>query len=271
MDAAELERRALEELRKNDLDGARGTLTALLQLRPRDQRLRERIAQIDRHIAKRNEMQAQIRADPLRYAKAYIQAGRLAEGLQLLRQVLAQDPDNHPVRELALDVARRLRQAGQSTGVPEPATPSAGSQAPRAFPEAAPIRQEREAAEARARAEEAARQEREAAEARARAEEAARQEREAAEARARAEEAARQEWEAAEARARAEEVTRAPSDADFAEAARPQRPVPFERPVSGASASEPGQTGRTGFRSASRTRARLEVLLQRIRSRRRSA
>ena len=254
MDAAELERRALEELRKNDLDGARGTLTALLQLRPRDQRLRERIAQIDRHIAKRNEMQAQIRADPLRYAKAYIQAGRLAEGLQLLRQVLAQDPDNHPVRELALDVARRLRQAGQSTGVPEPATPSAGSQAPRAFPEAAPIRQEREAAEARARAEEAARQERE-----------------AAEARARAEEAARQEWEAAEARARAEEVTRAPSDADFAEAARPQRPVPFERPVSGASASEPGQTGRTGFRSASRTRARLEVLLQRIRSRRRSA
>jgi tetratricopeptide (TPR) repeat protein len=237
VDAAELERRALEELRKNDLDGARGTLTALLQLRPRDQRLRERIAQIDRHIAKRNEMQAQIRADPLRYAKAYIQAGRLAEGLQLLRQVLAQDPDNHPVRELALDVARRLRQAGQSTGVPEPATPSAGSQAPRAFPEAAPIRQEREAAEARARAEEAA----------------------------------RQEWEAAEARARAEEVTRAPSDADFAEAARPQRPVPFERPVSGASASEPGQTGRTGFRSASRTRARLEVLLQRIRSRRRSA
>ncbi|MCK6545668.1 hypothetical protein L6R52_07345, partial [Myxococcota bacterium] len=109
MDASKLEQQALELLKRGDLPGAHQTLTALLQLRPNDQGLRARIKQVESILQQRAESQARIQAEPLRYAHAYIQAGRLAEGLQLLRGALAKDPSNQRLRELALEVARRLQ------------------------------------------------------------------------------------------------------------------------------------------------------------------
>src|SRR5689334_20821930 len=104
MDASKLEHQALELLKRGDLAGAYDTLNALLQLRPNDQALRSRIRQVETIIQQRNESQARVQAEPLRYAHAYIQAGRLAEGLQLLRGALARDPSNQKLRELALEV-----------------------------------------------------------------------------------------------------------------------------------------------------------------------
>ena len=56
-----------------------------------------------------SQLQAQIMAQPLQYAHAYLQAGRLAESLQLLRIELARNPANRQVRDLALSVARRIQ------------------------------------------------------------------------------------------------------------------------------------------------------------------
>ena len=106
---AALERQALEQLRRGDLRGAHGTLGVLAQLRPGDQRLQRRLKQVAELIAKRNEARERMRAEPLRYAHAYIKAGRLQEGLRLLRAALARDPENERLRTLALQVARRLK------------------------------------------------------------------------------------------------------------------------------------------------------------------
>ncbi len=132
VDQVALEKGALEQLRRGDLRGAFGTLTILLRHRPNDGALQRRIQQVEALIRQREDAQHRIQAEPLRYAHAYIQAGRLAEGLQLLRAALSRDPNNARLRELALEVARRLRtqvQKRQSTtpsGTPRGATPSGG-------------------------------------------------------------------------------------------------------------------------------------------------
>ncbi len=138
-----LEQQALEELRRGDLRGAHRTLNTLLQFRPSDAALRRRITQVEQLVRQREDAQARIQAEPLRYAHAYIQAGRLAEGLQLLRAALARDPNNARLRELALQVARRLREQVQG-----------GSQAPTQPPAAVdPRAAEQQRAEAERRAE----------------------------------------------------------------------------------------------------------------------
>lgn len=106
---AALERQALEQLRRGDLRGARGTLTMVAQLRPDDVRIRRRLEQVDALIAKREDARTRMEAEPLQYAHAYIKAGRLEEGLRLLRAALAKDPENARLRELALEVARRIK------------------------------------------------------------------------------------------------------------------------------------------------------------------
>ncbi|MCA9555696.1 MAG: tetratricopeptide repeat protein, partial [Myxococcales bacterium] len=110
MNQADLEQQALEQLRRGDLRAAHQTLAVLLRHRPADVALRRRIQQVESLIRQREETQARIQAEPLRYAHAYIQAGRLAEGLQLLRAALARDPNNERLRTLALQVARKLRE-----------------------------------------------------------------------------------------------------------------------------------------------------------------
>ena len=136
MDAqAALEQQALEELRRGDLRAAHRTLSILLQHRPDDVALQRRIQQVE-HLVQQRE--ARIQAEPLRYAHAYIQAGRLAEGLQLLRSALARDPQNQRLRELALEVARRLKDQVQSKER-RPLTPSAGSPPLAARPGASPF------------------------------------------------------------------------------------------------------------------------------------
>ncbi|MEO1334307.1 MAG: hypothetical protein AAFV29_01630, partial [Myxococcota bacterium] len=106
---AVLEQHALEQLRRGDLRAAHQTLSTLLRYRPNDSQLRNRILQVEHLVKQREEAQARIQAEPLRYAHTYIQAGRLVEGLKLLRAALAKDPSNQRLRELALDVAARLR------------------------------------------------------------------------------------------------------------------------------------------------------------------
>jgi hypothetical protein len=134
---AALEQQALEELRRGDLKGAHRTLSVLLQHRPDDVALQRRIQQVE-HLVQQRE--SRIQAEPLRYAHAYIQAGRLAEGLQLLRSALARDPQNQRLRELALEVARRLKD--QVQGQQGPLTPGAGhagAKAPGSSPAAPPM------------------------------------------------------------------------------------------------------------------------------------
>lgn len=132
-DAAQLEREALDLIREGDLEGARDALTMLLQKRPDDRKLRQRIAQIDAHLAKRGEVERKVRDEPERFAKAYIMAGRWGEALQLLRQDMTLDPKNERLRDLALSLARRIRaqQASSTDSQPEraaaPLTPSASS------------------------------------------------------------------------------------------------------------------------------------------------
>ena len=122
---AVLEQHALEQLRRGDLRAAHQTLSTLLRYRPNDSQLRNRIQQVEHLVRQREEAQARIQAEPLRYAHAYIQAGRLVEGLKLLRAALAKDPGNQRLRDLALDVAARLRrQAEAPNGSRLPAAPS---------------------------------------------------------------------------------------------------------------------------------------------------
>jgi len=66
-----------------------------------------------------SQLQAQIMAQPLQYAHAYLQAGRLAESLQLLRIELARNPSNRQVRDLALSVARRIQDMANGGRGPE--------------------------------------------------------------------------------------------------------------------------------------------------------
>ncbi len=201
---ADLERQALEQLRAGDLRGARGTVLVLLQHRPDDERWRGRLTQIEEHLRRQLSVQKSIKEDPVRFAQTYIRAGRLAEGLQLLRNALAKDPSNDAVRELALDVARQLRDARQGIAADAPVRSEARRQAEEEARAAAE-------AEARRQAEEEARAEAEA-EARRQAEEEARAEAEA-EARRQAEEEARAAAEA-EARRQAEERARAAAEAE---------------------------------------------------------
>lgn len=119
---AALEQQALEQLRRGDLRSAHGTLKLLAQLRPGDPGIRRRIAQVEQLVHQRDEAQNRIQAEPLRYAHAYIKAGRLAEGLQLLRSALAKDPHNERLRDLALEVARRLRKQQDGTQGPTTST-----------------------------------------------------------------------------------------------------------------------------------------------------
>ncbi len=113
---AVLEQRALEQLRRGDLRAAHQTLSTLCRLRPDDSQLRNRILQVEQLVRQREEAQVRIQAEPLRYAHAYIQAGRLVEGLKLLRAALAKDPANQRLRELALEVAARLRKQVEEPG-----------------------------------------------------------------------------------------------------------------------------------------------------------
>jgi hypothetical protein len=217
-DPSKLEHLALDLLKRGDLPGAHRTLLELAQLRPNDQALRGRITQVEAIIAQRQESQQRIQAEPLRYALAYLKAGRLAEGLQLLRDALARDPTNVKLRELALEVARKLQAqvATRAGPIPTPAPQMA-------LPGADPMRARREAEErtkreaedrARREAEERARQE---AEERARRDAAERARREASErirreaeerVRRDAEERARREAEAARLKREAEERAR---------------------------------------------------------------
>ncbi len=114
-----LEQHALEQLRRGDLRSAHQTLSTLLRYRPNDAQLRNRIQQVEHLVKQREEAQARIQAEPLRYAHAYIQAGRLVEGLKLLRAALAKDPGNQRLRDLALEVAGRLRQQAEASGRPD--------------------------------------------------------------------------------------------------------------------------------------------------------
>lgn len=131
---AALERQALDQLRRGDLRGARGTLGVLSELRPADDRVTRRLAQVEALIDKRESARARIASEPLRFAHAYIKSGRLEEGLKLLRAALAQDPGNARLRELALQVARRLKQRAEDA------------------PNSARVKAEREAAEVKLRA-----------------------------------------------------------------------------------------------------------------------
>lgn len=106
---AALEREALDQLRRGDLRGAYGTLTLLCELRPDDPELKRRRSQVQVLLERRSETRARMEAEPLRFAHAYIKAGRMGEGLRLLRAALARDPDNARLRDLALQVAKRLR------------------------------------------------------------------------------------------------------------------------------------------------------------------
>ncbi len=123
----DLERKALGELRQGDLNGARETLVSLLELQPSDQALMRRVQQLDLLIRQRRQTLARIQAEPLRYANAYIDAGRRAEGLQLLRAALARDPNNEGIRKQALELARELegsKAPGLATSGPSQSPPS---------------------------------------------------------------------------------------------------------------------------------------------------
>ncbi|MEO1233160.1 MAG: tetratricopeptide repeat protein [Myxococcota bacterium] len=109
-----LEREALEQIRRGDLRGARGTLAMLCQLRPSDPQIRRRLSQVEDLIQRRELAKQRVASEPLRYAHAYIKAGRLQDGLKLLRAALAKDPNNARLRELALQVARRLREDAEA-------------------------------------------------------------------------------------------------------------------------------------------------------------
>ena len=123
---AALERQALEQLRRGDLRGAHGTLGLLAQLRPRDDQIHRRLEQVEELIARRSEARERMRAEPLRYAHSYIKAGRLDEGLRLLRAALAKEPNNTRLRDLALQVAQRLRsRADAGDAAPERRTAEA--------------------------------------------------------------------------------------------------------------------------------------------------
>ena len=127
---AVLEQHALEQLRRGDLRSAHQTLSTLLRYRPNDSQLRNRIQQVEHLVRQREEAQARIQAEPLRYAHAYIQAGRLVEGLKLLRAALAKDPSNQRLRDLALEVAARLRKQAEAPVRAE--VPRMSSELPRA-------------------------------------------------------------------------------------------------------------------------------------------
>lgn len=108
-----MERQALEQLRKGDLRAARGTLSILAKLRPDDEKLRRRLDQVTELIEKRRDAHDKMQSEPLRYAHAYIKAGRLEEGLRLLRAAIVKDPDNDRLRTLAVQVARRIKASGR--------------------------------------------------------------------------------------------------------------------------------------------------------------
>ena len=105
----ELERDALLRLREGDLHGAYRVLSILATRRPADDQLRQRIRQIEALIARQSDAQPRMAAEPLRYAHAYIKAGRLEEGLRFLHQALNQDPSNDRVRDLARQVSERIQ------------------------------------------------------------------------------------------------------------------------------------------------------------------
>jgi hypothetical protein len=153
-DTSKLELKALDLLKQGDLSGAHRALLEILSIRPNDQALKNRIAQVEHIMAQRQQSQQKMHQEPLRYAVAYIKAGRLTEGLQLLRDALARDPTNVKLRELALEVARKLQSEVAARPGPIP-TPAPQMQ----LPGADPLRAKREAEE-RARREAEARQRR---------------------------------------------------------------------------------------------------------------
>lgn len=108
-DERTLESQALSALSAGDLVTAHRALLSLSFQRPGDPTLADRIEQVETLLRERLAAEDRIRAAPLRFAHTYIQSGRLAEGLSLLREAIVRDPENQELRETALDVARRLR------------------------------------------------------------------------------------------------------------------------------------------------------------------
>jgi hypothetical protein len=281
----ELEREALEQLRRGDLEGARGTLTLLLQERPDDGKLRQRIAQIDAHLAKRRELESRVRADPAKYARAYIEARRLPEALQILRQALTHDPKNEALRAMALAVARQIQ--SQQTRPPSPRTPPHDPGAARSptrapAPEAEPpAREAEEQARIRAEAEERAREAEEQARVRAEAEGRAREAEEQARVRAEAERRAREAEEQARVRAEAERRAREAEEQarirdeaeERARKAEEQARIRAEAEERAREAEEQARVRAEGQPAPDATvaiAARLQTLLERVRSRRRA-
>jgi hypothetical protein len=122
--AAELEQQALSQLRVGDLVGAHRSLVALLHHRPDDRALSRRIQQVEALLQQRKVPEPAVSAsEPLTQAYQCIRDGHLAQGLRLLRVAIERDPSNERLRQLALEVARRLQSQGLAAAVPRMPTP----------------------------------------------------------------------------------------------------------------------------------------------------